>query len=375
MSPPEIAQTLSQQLLSSLVQQGFDPSLFDTLAASIGSDPDARNRLTTGVTPPAADDILDLPPAGSDEYHQLSRLGLEALACGQLAFVVLAGGMATRMGGVVKGLVHALNHQSFLDLRLIENLVWSKRAGRDIPLWLMTSHATDSALREALGSHLEGDRLATFRQNLSLRLNPDGSLFHASDGSPSVYAPGHGDLPDALRRAGLLERFVQRGGKVVWVANIDNLGAGIDPVILGWHLRHGAPVSVEVVDKIGTDRGGIPVRLDDRPVILEEFRLPRDFDPSQVRVFNTNTFLIDARLLATSRFDFTWVQVTKQVDGAKAIQFERLLGEITTALDTRFLRVPRQGTTSRFLPVKDNDELAFRRDEIQTVLKARGVLP
>jgi hypothetical protein len=37
--------------------------------------------------------------------------------------------------------------------------------------------------------------------------------------------------------------------------------------------------------------------------------------------------------------------------------------------------VPRQGTTSRFLPVKDNDELAFRRDEIQTVLKARGVLP
>jgi len=375
MSPIEELHSLPRDLLSLLEQQGFDEALFEALAASVGSDPDVRNRLPHGVTVPKPGDVIDLPPAGSADADHLSRLGLDALAKGQLAFIVLAGGMATRMGGVVKSLVEALDGLRFLDLRLAENRAWSQRAARDVPLWLMTSHATDASLRDALGRHLAGDRLTTFRQNLSLRLATDGSIFRTADGSPSLYAPGHGDLPDALGRAGLLRRFIEGGGKYVWIANIDNLGASIDPLILGWHIRHGAPVSVEVVDKVGSDKGGIPVRWNDRPVILEEFRLPRDFDPTQVRVFNTNTFVVDAKRLATLDFAFTWVQVKKKVDGADAIQFERLIGEITTALETRFLRVPREGAASRFLPVKDNDELASRRAEIRAVARSRGMLP
>ncbi len=40
---------------------------------------------------------------------------MRALAEGRLAFVVLAGGMATRMGGVVKALVEPLPGRTFLD--------------------------------------------------------------------------------------------------------------------------------------------------------------------------------------------------------------------------------------------------------------------
>jgi UTP--glucose-1-phosphate uridylyltransferase len=366
---------LPQELLTLLERQGFDPSLFESLAASVGSDPDARNRLPGGVTPPEPGDVQDLPPLGSAEAKRLTDLALDALAQGQLAFIVLAGGMATRMGGVVKALVDALDGHTFLDMRLEENRTWSKRAGHDVPLWLMTSWATDAKLREALGHHLDHDRLTTFVQNISLRLTGDGRIYQAPDGSPSLYAPGHGDLPDALKRSGLLERFLDRGGKHVWIANIDNLGASIDPLVLGWHIDHRAPISVEVVDKVGSDKGGIPVRWKGRPVILEEFRLPREFDPTKVRVFNTNTFLVDAHQLARLDFQFTWVEVMKKVDGNQAVQFERLIGEITTALETRFLRVPRQGAASRFLPVKDNDELASRRDEIRAVALSRGMLP
>ncbi len=366
---------LPQELLEQLDRQGFDPTLFESLAASVGSDPDARNRLQEGVTPPEPGDVQDLPADGSAEAKRLTKLGLDALAQGQLAFIVLAGGMATRMGGVVKALVNALDGRTFLDMRLEENRTWSQRAGHDVPLWLMTSWATDAKLREALGHRLDQDRLATFVQNISLRLTSDGHIYQAPDGTPSLHAPGHGDLPDALKRSGLLQRFLDRGGKHVWIANIDNLGASIDPLLLGWHIDHGAPISVEVVDKVSTDKDGIPVRWNDRPVILEEFRLPRDFDPTKVRVFNTNTFLVDARQLAQLDFQFTWVEVKKNVDGAQAIQFERLIGEITTALETRFLRVPRQGAGSRFLPVKDNDELARRRDEIRAVALSRGMLP
>jgi UTP--glucose-1-phosphate uridylyltransferase len=36
--------------------------------------------------------------------------------------------------------------------------------------------------------------------------------------------------------------------------------------------------------------------------------------------------------------------------------------------------VPRNGVDARFLPVKDNEELAKRRGEIEQVARARGML-
>ncbi len=116
------------------------------------------------------------------------------------------------------------------------------------------------------------------------------------------------------------------------------------------------------------------MRLDGRPVVLEEFRLPEGFDPSSVSVFNTNTFHFDARKLLDLEMDWSFFIVEKQVNGRPALQFERLIGEVTSALDTRFLHLPRTGAESRFLPVKDNEELEARRKDIEAVARSRGFL-
>lgn len=327
------------------------------------------------VAPPDAADILPLPERDSSEGKRLALLGMEALSRGELAFVVLAGGMATRMGGLVKALVPAIPGRTFLDLRLAEQAHWSEVCGQSLPLWLMTSHATDEAIRQDLDSRERRAHLATFPQQASLRLTKEKTLFLDGEGQPSVYATGHGDLPEALGHCQLLSSFLQTSGKrYVWIANLDNLGASVDPLLLGWHIEYGGELTVEVVDKVGSDRGGIPVRWKGRPVILEEFRLPRSFDPKGVRVFNTNTFLVDARALSALAMEFTWLEVEKSVEGRAAIQYERLIGEITTALDTRFLRVPREGEDSRFLPVKDSAELEARKSDIATIAARRGML-
>jgi UTP--glucose-1-phosphate uridylyltransferase len=158
------------------------------------------------------------------------------------------------------------------------------------------------------------------------------------------------------------------------VTNLDNLGGGLDPLIVGLHLDGKRPVTCEVVDKLPGDRGGIPVRLDGRPVVLEEFRLPASFDPETVRVFNVNTFVFDADALQKLDIEWTYFVVSKKVDDAPVVQFERLVGEVTSALQTRYLVVPREGAASRFLPVKDHDELARRKDEIFAVARSRGML-
>ena len=364
--PPAMAERLRAR--------GFKAERLAEWAALVGVDRDGRNRLKGSVEPPRPGDLIDLPAPESDEAKAYYARGLEALRRGEVALCVLAGGMATRMGGMVKALAEAIPGHTFLDLRLAENAHLAKLAGRPVPLWMMTSEATEGPIRKALGDRHHEGHLTTFEQHVSLRLTAERGVFLDEHGEPSVYSTGHGDLPDALRDSGLLKRFLDGGGRVVCIANIDNLGATVDPTIVGLHLAHGAPVTVELVDKVGSDRGGGPVRHEGRPIITEEFRLPLGFDASKVPVFNTNTFLVDARALADLSMAWTYVEVEKKIGEAKAVQFERLLGEITAALEPRFLRVPREGVRSRFLPVKDLAELEKRRPEIELVARARGML-
>ncbi|MBX3202820.1 MAG: UTP--glucose-1-phosphate uridylyltransferase [Labilithrix sp.] len=373
--------SLDPALVRRLEAAGFDRARFLELAATLTAGDAAlrrslRNTVKGEVIAPRPGEIAELPGAGTPDHERLRAIGAAALARGELAFCTMAGGMATRMGGIVKALAEVDAGSTFLDLRLGENRSASARAGRSIPLWLMTSEATHDALTRALEGAGAPAHVACFMQDLSLRLTPDGALFLDERGAPSVHATGHGDLVDALRRAGLLDAFVAGGGKYVWITNVDNLGASIDEAVLGHFIEataRGIDVQCEVCPKAG-DKGGIPVHAEGKLQVLEEFRLPPGFDPTTVDVFNTNTFLVRAEPIARAPLGWTYFEVEKTVDGRPAIQFERLVQEITAHLPTTYLRVPREGVESRFLPVKDHEELARRRAAIGAVARARGMI-
>ncbi|MFP3913409.1 MAG: UTP--glucose-1-phosphate uridylyltransferase [Actinomycetota bacterium] len=366
--------SLPQETRDRLRSYGFDPDWFLRHVERMRGKGRADNIVRGKVEPPRPDDIVELPPSGSEERARLEEKGLEVMSEGGCAIVVLAGGMATRMGGVVKALVEALPGRSFLDLRLAGHRAMEERVGQSLPFWLMTSHATDEAIRAALGDRLDGYHIATFPQMVSLRLDPDGSLFLDDEGLPSHHSPGHGDLPEALQRSGLLDEFISRGGRYVTTANLDNIGATLDPALVGMQVETGAALMCEIADKEGTDRGGIPARLDGRPLILEELRIPESFDPAQVRVFNTNTFHFEAGALRDLEMEWTYFVVEKEVDGRPAIQFERIINEVAAHLDSVFVHVPRQGPESRFLPVKDDEALAARRPLLAEVAAQRGMI-
>lgn len=356
--PPAIADAFSAR--------GLGVDWLIERAATLGR----TNRVDGVCAAPPSIPMLPTSPA-------LQARGEALLAAGQVAFCVLAGGMATRMGSVCKALVEIAPEFSFLDARLAEQRALATRYGHAPPLWLMVSDATEAPIRTALAA-ADGaaEHTALFSQNVSLRLDPRAttpSLFRMTNGEPSLHATGHGDLIDGLFRSGLLQRFVDAGGKYLLVANLDNLGATLDPSALGWFSSVDAPLAVELVDKVGGDRGGIPVSRQGRVEILEEFRLPEGFDATTVPSFNTNTFWIDAPQLLATRVEWSWFQVEKKVEDRPAIQFERLLGELTSALPAEYVRVPRDGEASRFLPVKDHQELASRRDTILRALAQRGI--
>ena len=374
-------QTLDPAVWRRLEGAGFDPEHFLGLAATLREGDAATRRRTRNtvkgtVEPPRPGELAKLPREGTPEHAALKARGEAIMKAGQLAFCTMAGGMATRMGGIVKALAEVIPGRTFLQMRLAENRSASHAADRPVPLWLMTSEATHDDIVAALRQESAPPQVAAFRQSLSLRLNPDGSLFRGDDGQPSEHATGHGDLVDALRRSKLLDAFVRAGGKYVWITNVDNLGASIDPVVLGQFANavdQGVDVQCEVCRKEG-DKGGIPVHAEGKLQVLEEFRLPEGFDPATVDVFNTNTFLVRAEPLLRQPLSWTYFEVEKKVDGRPAIQFERLLQEITAQMPSTYLEVSRDGATSRFLPVKDFDELAKRRANIEVVARARGMV-
>lgn len=367
--------TLSEELRTKLGSHGFDEARLLRWAQRLShAAPGTFPQTVTMPSVPAESDYLSLPAAGSVREEEARARGEQLLREGRVAMLVLAGGMATRMGGIVKALAEVPGVGTFLDARLAEMDALHKRFGKRPPLWLMSSDATDAALRAALEQR-HAQNAHCFRQDLSLRLNPDGSLFRDDQGRPSSYATGHGDVSDALGRSGLLDAFVKAGGTHVFLTNVDNLGATLDPMLLGLSDLSTMPVTVEVCDKEPGDRGGIPVKVDGRMTVLEEFRLPPDFDPTAVRVFNTNTFWIRAEALAATHFEWPYFEVHKKVHGREAVQFERLVQELTAQFDTAYARVPRTGPESRFLPVKDNDDLHQRAQAIARALSARNLLP
>lgn len=350
-------------LAARLAPWGFDPQQLDVFIARL-AQPSSSNAVTGTLTPPAAQDVRCLPTAGTKAHLDLAKRGQEALDSGKVGVLILAGGMATRFGGVVKAVVPVLGEQTFLQLKLAD----VRRAAGEAPVYVMSSFATHGRLVQHLGE-LGEKNVEVFPQFVSLRLTPEGQLFREADGDVSPYATGHGDLTFALRRSGLLSKFRALGGELFLMSNVDNLGATLDPAIIGAHLETGAALSAEVVRKASGDKGGAPARLDGKPQIIEGFRFPPDFDQDSIPVFNTNTFVMDASAIDRD-FPLPFYRVEKKVDGAVAVQFERLVGELTAFLPSTFLEVPREGRESRFLPVKDPDELANRLETIRLVVES-----
>jgi UTP--glucose-1-phosphate uridylyltransferase len=311
------------------------------------------NRLTN-VAALEPDDVQHLPMPDAAEYQELATLGRRAIANKEVGAIILAGGMATRFDyDKPKGLYPILDGKSFLQLKI----EWLLAQAPGLPIYIMTSFATDDEIR----AHLEENayfgatrgQIQCFLQDKFPRLTPDGERFMPADPQEAFAAPGHGDFPTALQRSGLLERFMRDGGRFLAFSNVDNLGASLEPAILGWHIRTGNEMTIEVAAKAPGDKGGAPARVGGRVQLVEGFAFPIEFDQDQIPVFNTASYIFTAEAL-TRPLDLPWYVVEKKVDGQPVIQFEHLAGDLSRTLRVGLLMIERD---DRFIPVKSQEDV------------------
>ncbi len=293
------------------------------------------------------------------ERARMREAGREALARGEIAVAVLNGGMATRFGGRVKGLAEAVGGRSFLEIKLAQ-----ARAQGPVPFLIMNSFATHQATLAFLAAQGLRERVRPLLQSVSLRLTPMGELFREASGSISPYAPGHGDFLEVIKTSGQLAELRASGVRSVLLSNVDNLGAELDPLVVGYHLLRERPLTVELAETKGGDVGGTVARVQGKVRVVEGLCFPPGFNFERVRFINTNTFVISLDALAPDH-PLSWLYVEKTADGRAAVQMERLIGELSAFVSSGYLASPRDGAQGRFFPVKTPEDLErLRRDPV-----------
>ena len=294
---------------------------------------------------------------------------------GTLAVIKLNGGLGTTMKlEQAKSLIAVREGLSFLDVTARQILALREKHAAEIPWLLMHSFRTrDDSLRKLAGYRnlaVRGLPL-DFLQNKVPRIVKASALPAAFAEAEDNWAPpGHGDIYLALWSTGLLEQMRAQGIRWVFVSNVDNLGATVDPCILGYLDREQVEFAMEVTDKTLADiKGGTLIRCRGRLELLEVAQVEQghveDFqDIKTFSVFNTNNlwWRVDALLdrLEKGALELPMIVNPKTVHGTDVVQLETAMGAAVGCFaHAKGIRVPR----SRFAPVKaTSDLLAIRSD-------------
>ena len=322
------------------------------------------------IAPVEALPDMEQLPAG------LSEVGRQAL--GKAVLLKLNGGLGTSMGlEKAKSLLVVRDDLTFLDIIARQAL----HAG--VPLVLMNSFSTRADSLQVLEKYpgLHGRIPLDFAQHKVPKVLQDGlaPAIWPQDPQLEWCPPGHGDIYTALLTSGMLDTLLDKGYEVAFVSNADNLGAELDPLVLGYFVDRGLTFLMEAADRTAADRkGGHLARRtgDGRLVLRESAQCPEEDsdafqDIERHRYFNTNNLWINLPALDAllrqqgGLLHLPMIRNSKTVDprdpdSPKVYQLETAMGSAIAAFEgAGALRVPR----TRFSPVKNCDDLLAVRSD------------
>ncbi len=310
-----------------------------------------------------------------DHYRDVGAQELE-----HTAMLKLNGGLGTSMGlQQAKSLLAVRESQTFLDIIAQQAIHW------DVSLLLMNSFSTAADSLEKLAGYPALNRSVPldFVQHKIPKVNQESlePVQWPTDPALEWCPPGHGDLYIAMVTTGMLAKLRGAGIKYVFVSNSDNLGAVIDPLLLGYFAKHELPFLMEVADRTEADRKGGHLAVDASGGFLlrESAQCPADDtghfqNIERHRYFNTNNLWINLDALAAlieatdGVLGLPMIRNAKTVDprdgnSTPVYQLETAMGAAIAVFEgAGAIRVPR----TRFAPVKTTNELlAVRSDAYQ----------
>ena len=345
-------ETEEQSLEMLLDQYGFDRVQHEQIRAELRSGRIglAQNQLpvSSDIKDVEAGDVLN---ATHDLPEKYRKIGLDALADGEIAVISLAGGSGSRWtkgAGVVKAINPFCRlggrHRTFIEIHLAKSRRIGRLCSKPLAHVITTSYMTHDPIRVYLDSQnnygYDGPLFLSPGRAVGLRMIPmtrdlrfaweempqqlldeqaqkvlesqrtallswahqmgEGNDYTDNLPLQCLHPVGHWyEIPNLFRNGVLLKLLEERPNlKYMMVHNIDTLGANVDPAIFGYHIDQKKAFTTEVITRRIDDRGGGLARIDGQLRLIEGLTLPREEIEFDLSYYNSLTTWINVdRLL------------------------------------------------------------------------------
>lgn len=214
------------------------------------------------------------------------RRGEQALRANQVGMILVAGGLGTRLGcNEPKGMfpIGPLSRRPLFQVIIESLLAVCRRYHSAIPLFIMTSPATDDLTRTFLAEHnffgLPATDVRFFCQGTMWAVDDRWERILLASKRELALAPnGHGGMLEAFASSGCLRECDQRGIKHVFYGQIDNpLLQVCEPLLIGSHLLAGSEMTTQVVRKRDPlEKVGVLAEVDGKVRVIEYSDLPEE---------------------------------------------------------------------------------------------------
>lgn len=235
----------------------------------------------------------ELPPAitcgefkSAEETQKAIEAGEAAIAAGQVAMILVAGGQGSRLGFEhPKGLfpIGPISERSLYQMIIEKVKARAVQFGSTIPMYIMTSPPTHQESEQFLTENNffnfgEND-IQLFCQGVMPAVDENGKLLLADKGTVFVSPDGHGGTLAGLDRNGCLGDMKKRGVKYVFYGQVDNpLIQVCEPALIGYHILRQSEMTSQVVRKNDpVQKVGNVVSVDGKVQIIEYSDLPEQY--------------------------------------------------------------------------------------------------
>jgi UDP-N-acetylglucosamine/UDP-N-acetylgalactosamine diphosphorylase len=189
--------------------------------------------------------------------EEAKQIGETALAAGDVAAVLVAGGQGTRLGfDGPKGMypVTPVMQKSLFQLHAEKLLFLGERFGNQIPWYIMTSLTNNKQTIRYLQQNnyfgYDHENVYVFIQEMIPAIDRQGKMIMDEIDHIFMNPNGHGGTVKALSESGALSDLKERDIDHLFYFQVDNVLTRIcDPIYLGYHILGDSEMSCKVVHK------------------------------------------------------------------------------------------------------------------------------
>jgi len=332
----------------------------DIYKKAIKADEDAKNSSPDAIEPLPEDAFESIVGAEAKEV-EYRKTGLRAIAEGEVAVLLMAGGQGTRLGSSdpkgcyniglpSKKSLFQIQAEKIKRLQVVAEKECGKPAGSVVIRWyIMTSEPTHDATRAFFGWGKNGERLDSgkpanfglseeqvifFKQGVLPCLSSEGKILLETPGKVAVAPDGNGGLYAALRTplkkqinninapsiiADLRTRKIQN----IHAYCVDNCLVKVaDPVFVGYCTSKEAECGAKVVPKAyPTESVGVVAHKDGKYSVVEY----SEITPAQAEKVDPKTGALAFRAanIVNHFYTTTFLERTREMENSMAFHIAR----------------------------------------------------